>query len=146
MFYEQWKATRDESLLKAIEDYNHDDVRSTHELRQWLLSIRPTEAKWFTAPSAPESSSKAASGAAQKAAETLERYRSELLDGLPADRLTWSDEDRVRELLFHLLSFHRRTDKPVWWALFERQQATEEELLDDIEALAGLLPKPSATA
>lgn len=56
-----------------------------------------------------------------------------------ADRLTWSDEDRVRELLFHLLSFHRRTDKPVWWALFERQQATEEELLDDIEALAGLL-------
>ena len=57
---------------------------------------------------------------------------------MPEDRLQWSDEHRVRELLFHLLGFHRRADKPSWWALFARQQASEEELLDDLEAIAGL--------
>jgi len=49
--------------------------------------------------------------------------------------------------MFHLLGFHRRADKPAWWALFARQQASEEELLDDLESIAGLtqaaLPKPA---
>lgn len=101
VFYEQWKATGDASLLKAIEDYNHDDVRSTHALRDWLLSIRPAQATWLMPVSAPDTASKPVSAAAQKAAASLESYRSQLLDDLPADRLAWSDEHRVRELMFH---------------------------------------------
>ena len=138
VFYEQWKATGDEGLLKAIEDYNRDDVRSTHELREWLLKIRPADATWFESRSLV-SDAKPVSEAARKAAESLEGYRRKLLGGLPANRLDWSDEHRVRDLLFHLLTFHRRTEKPVWWALFERQQASEEDLIADIEALAGLV-------
>lgn len=141
VFYEQWKATHDASLLQAIEDYNKDDVVSTYELRQWLMGIRPEGVQFAGASAeAPSGSSadvtKPKSDAAQKAEAVMEDYRARLLGGLPADRLSWTEEDRARELMFQLLGFHRRTEKPVWWSLFARQEATDEELLEDVEVIA----------
>jgi len=141
VFYEQWKATRDGALLQAIEDYNKADVVSTFELREWLMSIRPTGADVMGSASeattdAESKALKPKSEAALKAEAAMEVYREKLIGGLPADVLAWTDEDRTKELMFQLLGFHRRTEKPVWWALFARQDATEEELLDDMEVIA----------
>lgn len=146
VFYERWKATRDESLLTAIENYNEDDVRSTYELREWLSSLRPTDAVWAMQGEGADAQLLAPmSERAKKAAARIEDYRRRLVGDLPADRLAWTDEHRVRELLFHLLNFHRRADKPVWWALFARQDASVAELLDDLEALGALRrSRPSA--
>jgi predicted RecB family nuclease len=139
VFYEQWKATGDAALLQAIEDYNKDDVVSTYELRQWLISIRPQElAPVGIVVASEQPPVREKSKAALDVEAAMEWYRHELMSSLPADPLTWSDEDRNRELMFQLLGFHRRTEKPVWWALFARQQATEEELLDDMEVIACL--------
>ena len=48
-------------------------------------------------------------------------YRERLVDALPADRC---DMDRTstacRELTYQLLDFHRRADKPQWWAHVRR--------------------------
>ena len=136
VFYEQWKATQDAALLKAIEDYNKDDVVSTFELRQWLLRIRPHEAALADAATEVEPPVREKSAKALAGEEAMETYRRKLLGQLPLDRLTWTDGHRLQELMFHLLGFHRRTEKPVWWALFARQQASDEELLDDIEVIA----------
>ena len=135
VFYEQWKATRDAALLLSIENYNKDDVISTFELREWLMRIRPPEAN-FAVLGADVALIKPKSPAAMKAEAAMEGYRQKLTANLPADRLDWSDTDRFKELMFQLLGFHRRTEKPVWWALFARQDATTEELLDDIEVIA----------
>ena len=45
---------------------------------------------------------------------------------------------RVRDLIAELLWFHQRSQKPGWWAVFERQAWSEEELIDDAESLGGL--------
>jgi hypothetical protein len=45
---------------------------------------------------------------------------------------------RVRDLVAELLWFHQRSQKPGWWALFERQAWSENELVDDAESLGGL--------
>jgi uncharacterized protein len=37
-----------------------------------------------------------------------------------------------------LLQFHRRAQKPEWWAHFDRQTKSTEELIDDVECLGGL--------
>lgn len=142
VFYEKWKTSGDPAILQAIADYNEDDVRSTYELREWLLSIRPAEASWLSHNGALPATtvSPSLSAAAQAAAETMEEFRRKLLDELPDDPLLWNEEHRLKELLFHLLGFHRRTEKPVWWALFARKDASEDELLDDLEAIAGLTP------
>ena len=138
VYYEQWKATRDAALLQAIEDYNKDDVVSTFELRQWLMRIRPQESVLADTTALAEPPTREKSQAALRAEEAVEAYRQRLLGSLPEDRLAWTDKERLQELMFQLLGFHRRTEKPVWWALFARQQATEEELLDDMEVIACL--------
>ena len=55
------------------------------------------------------------------------------------DRLTWGVDEHMRELVFQLLDFHRRAEKPEWWAMFARRDMTEEELIDDAECLGGLV-------
>ena len=70
--------------------------------------------------------------------EGLARYRASLLGGLPDDRTAWDADEHVRELVFELLDFHRRADKPAWWAMFARRDMTDDELIDDIECLGGL--------
>ncbi|MGI9193326.1 MAG: hypothetical protein ACR2FO_02280 [Actinomycetota bacterium] len=50
-----------------------------------------------------------------------------------------SDEDRVSWLLSQLLDFYRREAKPDYWAFYRRVlECTEQDLLEDSEAVAGL--------
>lgn len=139
--YEHWKVTQDPALLQQIQDYNEDDCRSTYLLRQWLLSIRPAGLPWFNAATG-ESGDQQKSARVHAVEARLAEYANRLLGGLPEDRSTWSEEDRIRELVFQLLDFHRRADKPVWWAMFARQEMTEEELIEDPEAIGGLVLVP----
>src|SRR5262249_14366610 len=68
-----------------------------------------------------------------------DKLRTALIEGsLPAS---------ARWLAGELLEYHRREARPGWWWFFERRDhMTEEELLDDPEAVAGLAPlgKPVA--
>lgn len=137
VYYERWKETGDPQLLKDIETYNFDDVRSTFQLREWLVSLRPETLQWAVAPVASDGKVVAA-GELTEAEKHLIPYRSVLLDPLPADRTTWSIDHHIRELTYYLLDFHRRADKPAWWAMFARMELSHEELLDDAECLADL--------
>ncbi|WP_397454037.1 TM0106 family RecB-like putative nuclease [Pseudomonas sp. NA-150] len=135
VFYERWKETHEWALLEQIERYNEDDVLSTYLLRNWLLKIRPSETGTFLKP---EPISEKAVTEQTELEVRLENYRARLLGGLPSDESVMSGENQVTLLTFQLLDFHRRAEKPVWWQLFSRQDMTTEELLEDIESLAGL--------
>ena len=41
-------------------------------------------------------------------------------------------------MLAELLGFHRREDKAVWWEFFRLRDTTDEEMLDERQAIAGL--------
>lgn len=141
VFYERWKETREPKLLKDIEDYNFDDVRSTYELREWLLTLRPAALTWLR-PAKDDSHTAAPQGELTDAEKALVPYREKLADVLPPDRSTWTAEHRLKALTYQLLDFHRRAEKPVWWAMFNRMEMSAEELLDDAESIAGLVPDP----
>ena len=50
-----------------------------------------------------------------------------------------SDEDLAwRELLGHLLEYHRREARQEWWQFFKRQDARVEELIADSDCIGGL--------
>lgn len=146
VYYERWRETHDDKLLNDIESYNRDDVESTQQLRDWLLTLRPAELSWRPPASA---SAEADDGDEQPSAvqvieERLARYRERLVDPLPADRHRWQVAEHVAELTYQLLDFHRRAAKPAWWALFARMDLAEDELLDDPECLAGLTLDPAS--
>jgi uncharacterized protein len=138
--FESWLQTGDRAILDAIERYNEEDCLSTWRLRDWLLE-RKAEAErqcrvvipWretFTAP--PEE---------ERPDAALQRtLAQQLLDPLPTDPAESGAERTGRELLAHVLDYHRREAKPEWWAYYNRREASSHELLDDTQALAGLQP------
>ena len=146
--YDQWRETQNPELLEAIERYNEFDCRSTVKLRDWLIGMRPGSLPWFV-PGQVEDNGRApdpeAEARRREAEERLARYEAALLGALPADRSEWTEEQRVRELAFQLLDFHRRAAKPEWWAMFERREMSEHELIDDPECLGGLRADPKQT-
>lgn len=120
--YERWRETRDQAILDEIEDYNRIDCISTERLRDWLVSIRP-DRPW------PALSGEGAEKEAEQDTEA-EALRAKLAaGGLDAAR---------QELLFNLALFRRREAKPSWWAIYDSLGKEEEELIDDLDALAGL--------
>lgn len=142
VFYERWRETQDAQLLQDIADYNRDDVESTQQLRDWLLTLRPAGMPWRAGIGIATTEAAAAEAPAltkaQQAEQRLVPYRRRLVDALPADRAEWTTDHHAAELTYQLLDFHRRADKPAWWALFDRMDRDEGELIDDPECLAGL--------
>ena len=139
--YERWRVTQDDAELESIRKYNEDDCRSTQLLRDWLLGLRPAEAVAHAGGSAEAEGGAGGRGASERiiAIETeLEQFRELLVAGAPKDRATWSEEHRVRELVYLLLNFHRRAAKPEWWAMFARQEMAEDDLIDDLGCLGRL--------
>jgi predicted RecB family nuclease len=132
LLYEDWLERRDTAILDAIAAYNREDCLSTLGLRDWLLEIRPGPA--------PPPHERAPRDPPADAAET-EELRQVLLAGLPDDHHDISDPDRPRWLLAQLLLYHRREEKPAWWAFFSRLGLTSEELQErDPDAIGGLEP------
>ena len=127
--YERWRQTGDKRILEEIGRYNAEDCESTHRLRDWLLTRRPADTPWFR-PEAVAVQAEAKSERTQEIEAELERYRGRLAGGA------------VEELVFQLLDFHRRCAKPAWWAVFARQDMTEDELIEDLECIGGLRRDP----
>jgi uncharacterized protein len=136
VFYERWRQEKDNGLLKQIADYNEDDCRSTYLLREWLLANRPSEINWFK--SDEENSGKEAKETLTEAENLLIPYREALIDPLPENRDDWKPAHFLNELIYFLVDFHRREDKPGYWALFARSEMTDEEALEDPECLGAL--------
>ena len=120
--YERWRESQDQQILDEIKDYNRVDCKSTEELREWLVSIR-SSGPWPIL----------AADAGDKEVEDdtdMQALRNMLAEsGLPQDR---------QDMLFNLGVFHSREVKPAQWAVFDSAAKDEDDLLDDLDALAGL--------
>ncbi|TFI59804.1 TM0106 family RecB-like putative nuclease [Sphingomonas parva] len=130
VFYEDWRHTGEQRLLDEIQDYNRTDCISTQLLRDWLVQeVRPVEMPWPVIGEVPEGGSlsnvEAEDEEIARLRARLEPVRERLGDG-------------VADLLLDLSEFHRREDKPAYWAIFDRLAQDSEELLDDLECIQGL--------
>ena len=123
--FETWLETGDESLLAEVERYNEEDCRSTYELHEWLLSIRPGDVPWREPPEKRPPKEETVAWDVARAA-----LRERLLAG--------TEEGDPRRLLGHLVEYHQREARPQWWAWFRWPQLDEDELIRDRTAIGGL--------
>ena len=120
--YERWRETGEQQILDEIEDYNRIDCISTEELRDWLVSIRPA-APW------PVLAMDAGDKEVEEDADTQALRAKLAATDLPQDR---------QDMLFNLGLFHKREAKPAQWAVFDSAGKDEDDLIDDLDAMAGL--------
>lgn len=130
--YERWREMGDPLILDEIMDYNRIDCISTQQLRDWLISIRPN-VPW------PSLGVDASEKSLADAADVQALQDKLAVSGLSVER---------QEQLFNLGRFHKREAKPAWWAIFESLGKEDQDLVDDLDALAALeaIGKPYAVA
>ncbi len=131
--YERYREVGDQAILDGIERYNEDDVVSTSRLRDWLEDLRPDDVA-FALEAERDDEAPVSAKAEQRA-----QFEQDRLAAASALRAQGALESGLRELLAELLWFHQRSQKPQWWALFDRQTWTDEELIEDPESLGGLV-------
>jgi predicted RecB family nuclease len=131
VFYEKWRETGDSELLDKIHDYNRTDCISTQLLRDWLVrDVRPDGMPWPRLGEVPAAGTLSNVAAEDEEVEILRRR-------LEPARARLGDE--VADLLLDLAFFHKREDKPAWWAIFDRLAQDSDELIDDLECIQGLV-------
>jgi len=126
--YEKWLETGDQKILDEIEVYNRIDCVSTEDLRDWLVGIRP-EGPW------PVFGQDAADKEIEEDQDANALRTMLAASNLPAER---------QNMLFDLGMFHGREVKPAQWAVFDSVSKEEGDLIEDLDALAGLVAVGSA--
>jgi uncharacterized protein len=139
VFYQKWLENNDggdwktSPTLRAVREYNREDCESTWGLAYWLRVVQ----KQAGIPYIPKEAAPESDTLKQITAQAL--YAQELRAEIPIDHSGDPERWRVHELLSWFLEFHRREDKPIWWAMYERHAMTEQELIDDPDCLGGLV-------
>jgi predicted RecB family nuclease len=138
VIYDRFRETGENSLLNDLRDYNRDDCLSTLLLRDWLID-RAKEADHWPPPAEVVAElpigDPTLKDDAQIAREERERAQEELENALVVDPK--APDAEARQLMADLVGFHRREEKPAWWAFFDRQERSVEELQDDSECIGG---------
>ena len=122
----------------AVEGYNRDDCISAWRLRDWLETVRADLVSiGATIDRPPPKTGEPGQDITdwrQKIAALVDR----LARDMPVDPAEQSAEQRACWLLAHVLDFHRREDKAVWWDYFRLSALSAEELLEERAGLSGL--------
>jgi len=127
-----------DEVRAAVEGYNRDDCVSALRLRDWLEQLRASLEAGGTPVPRPVPTDGAAPEKLDDRARRVQALMAALTADVPADRTERNDEQQGRWLLAHLLDWHRREDKAPWWEFFRLRDLSEDELLDEKAALAGL--------
>src|SRR5690606_17607228 len=121
----------------AVEGYNRDDCRSTLGLRRWLEVLRAGVVEGgrpVPRPGAtPDDDAPPVKARDRATADLRERLLRRIGSDTPE-----SDEQRATWLLAHLIDWHRREDKVVWWEYFRLRDMSEGELEDEPAAVVKL--------
>ncbi len=118
----EWKETGKMAILKEIENYNKDDCISTKLLLQWLHSIKPKNVQFYIQQETKEINI--------EEVEKISITKKKIRKNLKKDHI-------ANNLIADMLEFHRRENKSEWWLFFDRKEKDYQELVDDMNAIAG---------
>jgi uncharacterized protein len=127
-----------EEIMTAVETYNKEDCLSTRSLRDWLEQLRDKliqEGKDITRAAMQSGD---ASEPLTEHQQQVKQLYEKLAGDISIDRSERNDEQQARWLLANMLDWYRREKKATWWEYFRLRELSENELLEEKAALAGL--------
>jgi uncharacterized protein len=126
------------AVRDVVEAYNREDCLSTLRLRDWLETIRDTLVAGGKEIARPPLSSGEPSEAADDRRQRAIVLMGRLLDGIPDEPSQRTTNQKAHWLLAHMIEFHRREGKAPAWEYFRLRGLSDEELLEERCAIAGL--------
>lgn len=127
-----------DAVKQAIVRYNGDDCFSTRSLRGWLEQERvqlENVGNTLTRPIASDGAPPEAVSERQQRSAVL---AAALKRDIPSEPELRSVDQAASWLIADLLDWHRREVKADWWEYFRLKDLTDEDLLDERSAIAGL--------
>jgi uncharacterized protein len=148
LWFEEWlaqrtdPARRDDAILADLERYNQYDCVSTYDLREWLLKLRALAAEKF-AVEIPPYEGEAVEPQTQdpKFAELKAALDARIPEDFDPAVHDARSTERALFLARHMLEYHWRERKPVYWRFFDRVEKYADDpqsLIDDSESIVGL--------
>ena len=125
-YYSEWIETQDQKYLDEIESYNKQDCHSTYQLHKWLLKIKPEETSWFQIHENQEDEVE------------LKDWEADILNYQKKVEKGKFQNASIKQLIFDIIGFYNRENKPSWREFFERKLKSDEELIEDPECIGGM--------
>jgi uncharacterized protein len=123
----------------SVEGYNRDDCLATVGLREWLETLRDEQIARGTAISRPSPLEAEAPESVSDWQARIEPVIARLTAGVPEDPAERTAEQQGRWLTAHVLDFHRREAKSVWWEHFRLAALDADDLHYERKAISGLV-------
>lgn len=127
-----------EEMTEAIRLYNEDDCISTARLHDWLEHLRETAINQGGEIPRPLPKPREATEKITQHQERIKPLMDALLADVPVSREERSLEQQANFLLAHMLNWYRREEKSMWWEYYRLLELTEEELLEEKNAISKL--------
>lgn len=127
-----------DDVREMVRGYNQDDCRSTEALRDWLERLRADVCAAGTEVPRPEVQDDKPNEKVREMEARQQAARARLLDGLPPEAANPDHAQHPYWLLAYLIDWHRREDNPQYWERFRLAELSDDELLEERQALAGL--------
>src|SRR3989454_645978 len=128
----------DAEVRRVVTAYNRDDCLSALRLCRWLEEVRAGLVSKGTSIARPAIGAGRPCEAAAEPDRGARHGRGALRDGVPFERAGRTDEQQARWLLAYMLEWHRREGKAAWWEFYRLRELSDEDLLDEKAAIAGL--------
>jgi uncharacterized protein len=127
-----------EDVKAVVLGYNRDDCLSAHALRNWLEGVRAQLIAQGDVIDRPLAPSGEASEARSQWQIRIDALIARLTADVPAELRERSPEQQARWILAHVVDWHRREEKAVWWEYFRLSALAPEDLLEEKAGLANL--------
>lgn len=128
-----------DDLRQTVASYNRDDCLSAWQLRNWLEQIRASMMERGATIPRPATEDSAPSGELDQRQQKIADLVARLTADVPVDAALRTGEQQARWLLAHTLDWHRRELKSAWWEFFRLAALPADDLLDERNAIAGLV-------
>jgi len=129
-----------EETRSIVRDYNKDDCISTKHLRDWLETQRAVMIANGTIIPRPKPDDGQPSENISDHLKRVQPLFNALVKDLPLEHDKRTAEQQANWLLANMLDWYRREKKSFWWEVFRLQDLTDEELLEEKDALSELRP------
>jgi uncharacterized protein len=122
-YYIKWLNTKEQKYLDEIGEYNKEDCRSTSELHKWFLEIRDKNLPWF-----------------EPKVKEIDLRPREIKMQSYEQKLKMADLENkdLQKIVYDILGFYYRENKPEYRRYFERKFKNHEELIEDTECIANM--------